>query len=189
MRFVVPISTSTAGVGRKYFPNARGVTYLGLTADQDTALKGIVVTGTLRDSLVLVSLLLGQQTHLQPHEIMTDMGSYADYSFGLLWLLGYQFSPRITDAGGTQFWRIDRTAHDGARNDLARHPINLNLIAQQWDELLRLAGSLALGVYHVESLVRTLQRGDRPTKLARALIEWGRIIKTRYVLAYLDDES
>ncbi|NJO82107.1 MAG: transposase, partial [Blastochloris sp.] len=42
-----------------------------------------------------VSLLLGQQTTLHPHEIMTDMGSYADYIFGLLWLLGYQFSPRI----------------------------------------------------------------------------------------------
>lgn len=189
VRFVVPVSTIKAGVGRKYFPNARGVTYLGVTADQYTELNGIVVTGTLRDSLVLISLLLGQQTHLQPHDIMTDMGSYADSIFGLLWLLGYQFSPRITDAGGTRFWRIDRTAHYGALDDLARHPIKLDLIAQHWDDLLRLAGSLALGVYHVESLVRTLQRGDRPTKLARALIELGRIIKTLYVLAYLDDES
>jgi TnpA family transposase len=189
VRFVVPISTIKAGPGRKYFPNERGVTYLGLTADQYTELNGLVVTGTLRDSLVLVSLLLGQQTALQPHEIMTDMGSYADYIFGLLWLLGYQFSPRITDAGGARFWRIDREADYGALDDLARHPINLDLIAQHWDELLRLAGSLALGVYHIESLVRTLQRGDQPTRLARALIELGRIIKTLYLLAYIDDES
>ncbi len=49
-----------------------------------------VTTGTLRDSLVLLSLLLGQQTPLQPAEIMTDTGAYADIIFGLLWLLGYQ---------------------------------------------------------------------------------------------------
>ncbi len=67
------------------------------------------MTGTLRDSLVLLSLLLGQQTPLQPREIMTDTGAYADVIFGLLWLLGYQFSLRISDIGATRFWRIDRT--------------------------------------------------------------------------------
>jgi TnpA family transposase len=189
LRFVVPIHTIKAGPGRKYFANECGVTYLNVTSDQYTELNGIVVTGTLRDSLVLVSLLLGQQTLLHPSEIMTDMGAYADYIFGLLWLLGYQFSPRITDAGGARFWRIDRAADYGPLNDVARHPINLHLIKQHWDELLRLAGSLTLGVFHVESLIRTLQRGDRPTKLARALAELGRIIKTLYLLAYIDDES
>lgn len=189
LRFVVPISTVKAGPNHKYFPRSRGVTYLGMTVDQYMELNGLVVTGTLRDSLILVSLVLGQHTTLNPHEIMTDMGSYADYLFGLLWLLGYQFSPRITDAGAVRFWRIDREADYQGLNDLARHPINLDVITQHWDELLHLAGSLMLGVYHVESLVRTLQRGSRPTPLARALIELGRIIKTRYLLAYLDDES
>ncbi len=188
VRFVVPISTIQAATNPKYFHRERGVTYLNLTSDQYTELNGMVVTGTLRDSLNLVSLLLGQQTNLQPTEIMTDMGSYADHIFGLLWLLGYQFSPRITDAGGARFWRIDRTADYGALNDLARHPINLGLITEQWDELLRLAGSLTLGVFHVESLMRTLQRGDQPTRLARALAELGRIIKTLYLLAFIDDD-
>jgi hypothetical protein len=154
VRFVVPISTIKAGPSHKYFPHSRGVTYLGLTSDQYTELNGIVVTGLLRDSLVLVSLLLGQQTAVQPHEIMTDMGSYADYIFGLLWLLGYQFSPRITDAGGARFWRIDREADYGVLNDLARHPINLGLIEQHWDELLRLAGSLVL--VHLPGKVPTI---------------------------------
>jgi TnpA family transposase len=37
--------------------------------------------------------------------------------------------------------------------------------------------------------MRTLQRGDRPTKLARALGELGRIIKTGYLLEYISDEN
>jgi TnpA family transposase len=38
-------------------------------------------------------------------------------------------------------------------------------------------------------LIRTLQTNDRPTKLAQALAELGRIIKTQYLLAYIDDEA
>src|SRR5215217_1559080 len=37
--------------------------------------------------------------------------------------------------------------------------------------------------------MRTLQQGDRPTKLARALGELGRIIKTIYLLEYIGDET
>ena len=160
-----------------------------MVADQGIGLHGMVVTGTLRDPLVLLSLLLGQQTPLQPTEIMTDTGAYADHMFGILWLLGYQFSPRISDVGGTRLWRIDRTADYGALNDRARHPIRTDLIRDHWDDLLRLAGSLTTGTVQAESLIRTLPRGDRPTKLGRALQELGRVIKTRFVLNYLDDAT
>jgi len=37
--------------------------------------------------------------------------------------------------------------------------------------------------------MRTLQTKDRPTRLARGLEELGRIIKTPYLLAYIDDEA
>jgi len=53
------------------------------------------------------------------------------------------FSSRISDIGGARFWRVDRTADYGAL---------------QWDELLRLIGSLTLAQ------------------------ELGRLIKTRYLL-------
>lgn len=37
--------------------------------------------------------------------------------------------------------------------------------------------------------IRTLQTKDRPTKLARALGEFGRLVKTLYLLRYIDDEA
>ena len=36
---------------------------------------------------------------------MTDTGAYSDVVFGLFHLLGYRFSPRLADIGGTRFWR------------------------------------------------------------------------------------
>jgi TnpA family transposase len=55
--------------------------------------------------------------------------------------------------------------------------------------MLRLAGSLKLGVVQAPSLLRTLQISDRPTKLAQAVAELGRIENTIHCLTYQDDES
>ena len=65
----------------------------------------------------------------------------------------------------------------------------MRLIVDHWDDLLRLAGSLKLGVVQAAGLARTLQTNDRPTKLARALQELGRLIKTLYLLRFIDDEG
>ena len=53
---------------------------------------------------------------------------------------------------------------------------------------MRVAGSLKLGTVNATQLIQTLQQSGRPTLLGRAIGELGRIYKTRYLLAYLDDE-
>jgi TnpA family transposase len=134
-----------AGPKPKYFGFERGVTYYNLVSDQFTGLNAIVIPGTLRDSLYLLSVVLEQQTELHPIEIMTDTGAYTDVVFGLFWLLGYRFCPRIADIGGARYWRIDSSADYGVLNGVARHRINTKLIEDHWDDMLRLAGSLKLG--------------------------------------------
>jgi Tn3 transposase DDE domain len=130
-----------------------------------------------------------RQTEFEPTEIMTDTGAYTDVIFGIFWLLGYQFSPRIADVGGARFWRVDSTADYGALDKLASHKVKTGIVAEHWDDLLRLAGSLKLGLVQVGGLMRTLQTNERPTRLSRALEELGRIIKTLYLLAYIDNEA
>lgn len=188
-RFVVPIRTIHSGPNSHYFGPERGVTFYNLVSDQFTGLNGITVPGTLRDSLSLLSVVLEQQTELQPTEIMSDTGAYTDTIFGIFHLLGYQFSPRLADIGGTRFWRVDAKADYGALDALASQRINIALIIQHWEDLLRLAGSLKLGTVQAAGLIRTLQTKDRPTKLARALEELGRLIKTLYLLRFIDDAA
>jgi TnpA family transposase len=189
IRFVAPGHAVHAGPNPKYFGAGRGITYYNLVSDQFTGLNAVVVPGTLRDSLLILGLLLDQETELEPAEIMTDTAAYADSVFGLFWLLGYQFSPRLADIGGARLWRIDRDADYGPLDDLARHRIDTGLIERHWDDLLRLAGSLRLGYVQAGSVMRMLQVKDRPTGLARALAELGRIVKTLHVLGYVHDEE
>jgi len=189
LRFSVPVRTLNAAPNSKYFGVGRGVTYYNFTSDQFTGFHGIVIPGTIRDSLFLLSGLLEQTTSLRPIEIMTDTAGYSDLVFGLFWVLGYQFSPRIADLGDTRFWRLDDTAIYGALDQLARNKINIDLIASNWDDILRVAGSLKLGTVSATELMRSLQRGNSTSTLSKAIAELGRIAKTLYLLSYIDDEN
>jgi TnpA family transposase len=189
LRFVTPVRTLNAGPNRKYFGADRGITYYNFTSDQYTGFHGIVVPGTLRDSLYLLEGLLEQQTSLNPTEIMTDTAGASDMVFGLFWLLGYQFSPRLADAGEARFWRLDMQADYGTLNHIARHRARIDRIKQHWDDMLRIAGSLKLGTVQASELVRSLLKSERPSSLAQAIIDLGRINKTLYLLNYIDDEG
>ena len=189
MRFVVPVRTVHAGSNPKYFNRGRGVTWYNLLSDQGTGLNAITVPGTLRDSLVLLAVVLEQQTELQPTQIMTDTGAYSDVVFGLFRLLGYRFSPRLADIGGTRFWRVDAQADYGEFNAVARQRVRLDRVTPHWEDILRLIGSLKLGLVPAMGIMRTLQIDERPTPLAQAIAEIGRIDKTIHSLNYIDDES
>ena len=54
---------------------------------------------------------------------------------------------------------------------------------------MHIAGSLKLGTVQASELVRSLLKSDRPSSLAQAIIDAGRINKTLYLLNYEDDED
>ena len=72
---------------------------------------------------------------------------------------------------------------------LGRQRINIPRIERNWDDLLRVAGSLKMGAVGASELIRGLQGGGRPSTLGRAIVELGRVAKTLYLLNYLDDEA
>jgi TnpA family transposase len=121
-------------------------------------------------------------------EVMADTAGVSDVVFGLFWLLGYQFSPRLADIGEARFWRLDPTADYGVLNTIARSRVNTKLIRRNWDDLLRVAGSLQQGRVSASELLRSILRSKRPSTLARAIGALGRIPRTLYMLAYIDDE-
>jgi len=72
---------------------------------------------------------------------------------------------------------------------IARHRIKTARIVRHWDDLRRVAGSLQMGTVSASALLRSLLRSKRPSALACAIGDLGRIAKTLYLLAYIDDEA
>lgn len=86
--------------------------------------------------------------------------------------MGYRFSPRLADVGGTRFWRIAPKADYGLLNDISANQLSLQRIEAHWDDMLRLAGPLKLGRVSAAGTMRTLQIGNKPTRLAQAIAEF-----------------
>jgi TnpA family transposase len=182
IRFTVPVRTINARPNPKYFGVGRGVTYYNFSSNQFTGFHGIVVPGTLRDSPYVLDGMLQHQTSLEPTQLMTDTAGYSDLVFGLFWLLGFRFSPRLADLGGARLWRIDRSADYGPLDGVARQTLNTKLVADNWDDMLRVAGTLVSCKVPASEIIRALQAGGRLTTLARAISEAGRATKTIHLL-------
>ncbi|MGA5406897.1 Tn3 family transposase [Streptomyces lavendulocolor] len=114
-------------------------------------------------------------------------------NFGLFDLVGMQLSPRIRDLGKVTLHRVGAKADDEERfpkaGPLLTKKANLDLVADHWDDLLRLAGSLKCGHATASLIVGKLSASCRENALAAALKEYGAIRRTIYAAKYLSDEG
>ncbi|WP_409468684.1 Tn3 family transposase [Streptomyces sp. HC307] len=187
LRFATPLRVLNSGPNPKYFA-ARGITLYNYLSDQYSGFNHIVIPGTRRDSLYLLDGILDQPTSLNPTEIATDTAGASEMIFGLFRLLGYQFSPRLADAGHTLLYRADPTADYGPLNPLTGGRIRLRTITDHWDDLLRLAGSLREGTVRASQILPVLAGQGRPSPLGRAVMQIGRLDRSAFLARYYHSE-
>src|SRR5664280_977897 len=171
MRFVVPIPAVFARPNRKFFGARRGMTWLNVINDQGIGRGAKVVSGTVRDSLHMVDVIVG-----------SDTGSYSDLVFGLLELLGISYRPALADLPDQKGWRISPDTDYGPLNTFARGRIDLRKIRRNWDDILRVVASIYTGTVRAYDVVTMLQRDGHPTALGEAIASYGRIFKSLHIL-------
>jgi TnpA family transposase len=102
-------------------------------------------------------------------------------------LLGRRFIPRLDDIADVPLYGLGPGQPRLAADALLTRRIRDELIAGQWDELLRLAGSIKRG-WIVPSILLTRMHADpRPDRLAKALREYGRLVRTNFILDWVGD--
>ena len=140
LRFTVPVASLQARPNPHYFGRGRGATWLNVVNDRVMGLGGVVVPGTLRDSLFILDALHARDGGPKPEIVITDTASYSDIVFGLFAICGYQFAPRIADLPDTRLWRAD-PADYGPLQQASRHLIRPGRIRDHWPDMLRVDGS------------------------------------------------
>ena len=186
-------ATRTRGPGvaalPRYFGHRRrGLQIYSWTSDQYSQYSSKVVAATVRDATQTLDGILDNQTVLPIEEHTTDTHGYTEMIFGVYDLLGLRFAPRIRDLTRQRLYRHGPSpAVETA--ELLRHKLRPELITPYWDELLRLAASLRHGWAPASLLLARLQAGSRRNPLAQALQEYGRLVKTNFVLAWLADQE
>lgn len=187
-RFRVRSESFTAVSQPKYFGWDKGLTCYTWTSDQFVQYATKVIPTTLRDATIVLDGILDNQTELPIKTHVTDTGGYTEITFALFSLLGLQFAPRISDMGSQRLYRIGTTP-TGRVGGILKGKIKTDLIERHWDDLLRLAASLKTGWVTASLMVSRMQAASRKNPLVRALQEYGRIVKTNFVLTYLESKE
>ena len=188
-RFPVSVKSRHATAIPRYFGYGRGVTSYTWTSDQFSQYGTKVIPSTTRDALYVLDEILDNETELEILEHATDTAGYTEIVFALFDLLGLVFSPRIRDLGDQQLYRMSREVRYLHLEPLLKGTIRKDRLLEMWDELLRVAGSLKLGWVTASLLVGKLQSYPRQNALSRALQEYGRLVKTVFILRYIDSED
>ncbi|HEX2819789.1 MAG TPA: Tn3 family transposase [Streptosporangiaceae bacterium] len=205
MRFVVPVRSLHSrpsplywGIGKR----PRGSTWLNTVSDKVMGLGGLLVPGTLRDSLFILDAIHRLDAIEHPEVITTDQGSYSDIVYGLFAICGYQFAPRHADITDTQLWWADTAMLDGELtrntraangwgdfNTLGLRRVSLPAIVEHWDDMVRVAGSLATSQVRAYDLIRMMMADGRLTGMGNAFAHYGRIFKTLHLLQVIHVEE
>jgi TnpA family transposase len=185
-RFPVAVPSRNATALPRYFGYGRGVTFYSWTSDQFSQYGSKVIPATVRDATYVLDELLDNETELPIAEHATDTSGYTEVIFALFDVLGLQFAPRIRDMGDQRLYRIDRTIPYHNLRPVLKGTVRVDRIVERWDDILRLAGSLKLGWVTASLMIGKLQGYPRQNALTRALQEYGRLVKTLFILRYLE---
>jgi TnpA family transposase len=131
--------------------------------------------------------LLANDTILRPKEHFVDQHGYTDQLFGLCHLLGYSLMPRLTVSKHT-LYKLDRHKHYGGLDAVLRETVDMALIREQWDALVRVTASLRNRTAPAHVVLTRLASSAPSDRLAKALTALGQALKTLYLLRYIQDE-
>ena len=134
-------------------------------------------SGNDADATVVLDEILDNETELPLFQHATDTAGYTEIIFALFDLLGYQFAPRLRDLGDQQLYRLDGASTPHHVRGLLKGKLQAARFLDQWDALLRLAGSLKLGWVTASLLIGKLHAMPKQNALVRSLQEYGRLVK------------
>jgi TnpA family transposase len=189
-RFPVRGKVRNARALPRYFGYGEGITFYSWSSDQFSQYGTKVISSTIRDATYVLDEILNNETDLTIVEHTTDTAGYTDLVFALFDLLGMQFSPRLRDIGDRQPYKLKTDSTIYPRLDTRfTGRTGLTRLLEGWDDLARVAGSLKRGYVMASLLISRLQAYPGQGQLTKLLQECGHLVKTIFVLRYLEDEA
>jgi len=189
-RFAVQQSSLLAGFYPRYFGYfERAITVYTHQSDKYSVFAERAISCAPREAIYVLDGLLENDTLLEPREHYTDTHGFVEPLFGLCYLLGYCFMPRLKDLKDQQLYMMARGQVSARLRPMFRETVNVSLIREQWDQLVRVAASLDDRTAPAHVVLDRLVASSRSDRLAKALTMLGRLVKTIYLLRYLHDPN
>jgi TnpA family transposase len=182
------IDSTNAGYSFKYFGTDKGVVAYTFIDESHRLFHSQVINVNERESGYVIDGLLHNET-VKSDIHSTDTHGFSEIIFGLTNLLGYSFAPRIKNFKEQQLYSfVNKKLYQNLGYKLLpRRKLNEKVIIENWDDILRFIITIKERKTTATQLLKRLSSYSRQHKLYQALKEFGRIIKTDFLLGYVDD--
>ena len=188
-KFEVRGESLAASRSFKYFGQGQGVSAYTFVDERHILWHSLMISAADRESaFVIDGLMCNDVVKSDIHS--TDSHGYTEAIFGMTHLLGFSFAPRIKGIGKQTLYifKPDRPRdHDWII--APDKTINETLIRENWDALLRLVATIKLKENTASDIFRRLNSYSRQHALYQTLKAFGQIIKSLFILRYVDDLS
>lgn len=99
--------------------------------------------------------------------------------------INFSFQPRLKDLADQTLYKLHKQDSYGTIDSIFKGHIDLNCIAEQWEQLIRIIISLKNQVAPANLILQRLAARSYSDRVAKAVMELGKLIKTIYILHYL----
>lgn len=186
----VPVSVESLIANRsfKYLGKGSGVSVYSFIDEKQRLFHSMVFSPGDREATFMIDGLMNQRCST-PRLHTTDTHGYTEAVFATTHLLGFAFAPRIRDIGSQTLSSLDPLNwFKGDREHIRpKYKINRKIIEDQWDDILRFIATIKSGRATASQLFHRLNSHAKDHPLYRALKEFGKIIKSNFILNYFDD--
>ncbi len=188
-KFESQIPTINARYSPKYFGLKKGIVSYTLVANH-VPVNARIIGANEHESHYVFDILFNNTTDVQPDIHSTDTHGANEVNFAILHLFGYQFAPRYRDIHNqvsVSLYGFEHPSHYENKGPLKPiRKINTALIIEEWENIQRIMVSLALKTVTQSVIVGKLSAYARKNKTKRALWEYDNIIRSLYLLDYVD---
>ena len=171
----------------KYFGQHQGVSAYTFGDERLFLWYSLMISAADRESAYVIDGLMHNDV-VKSDIHSTDSHGYNEAIFGMTHLLGFSFAPRIKGIGRQTLY-IFKPDRIGNR-DWTIGPdkaINEALVRENWDALPRLVATIKLKENTASDIFRRLNSYSRQHALYQTLKAFGQIIKSLFILRYVDD--
>ena len=157
--------------------------------------KSVCIYSQLKrcSSSEVAAMIEGVLRHCSDMEVQrnyVDSHGQSEVAFAFCHLLGFDLLPRLKAIASQKLYR-PQTGHAEDYPELQpilTRPINWELIAKQYDEMVKYATALRLGTAEPEAILRRFNRNNLQHPTYQALAELGKAIRTIFLCRYLRQE-
>ena len=189
-RFCIQKSSNLAS----FYPKAFGyyqkvIAIYTHLSDQFSVFSTQVISCGVREASYVLDGLIRNKMITHPHFHCTDTGGFTHQLFALCYLLGYSFQPRLKDLADQKLYKLDKDQTYGEIDSIFTGHIDLDAISEQWEQIIRIVISLKNHVAPAHLVLQKLSARSGSDRVAKALLELGKLIKTIYILHYISKQE